>query len=358
MTLSHRPASAAHAAHAALARAKRLLLVAATAGALVALVLALNPRAIADALRHFDPRAVLPLLLLSAGFYALQGYRWHLLLRHVGARGGAGESMVVNLAGQATSAVLPLGDLTRGLLISRSSGVSFGAAAATITVQELTFTLLVVAAAAPGLVHLPGGPLLMAVVLAGLVGIVLLLTVRPLFAQVRRVLAALPLVRRFTAEIDTLQREVVVLLRRPSVLAGSLLDAGRVVIAVAALMLILRGLHVASLGWSDAALVLGVSFVGGALSFLPGGVGANEAGFTALLVLLGVNPAAAAAAALIQRVWLVAVPTLGGTLAYLYLRRAVVSRPAVVPAAGEAMLALRGVAVQPMPVDDRERIAA
>lgn len=355
MSLSHLPATAAHAA---LARAKRLLLVVMTAGALIALVVAMNPRAVADALGRFDARAVAPLLLLSAGYYALQGFRWHLLLRHVGASGRAADSMVVNLAGQATSAVLPLGDLTRGLLISRSSGVSFGAAAATITVQELTFTLLVVLAAAPGLGRLPGGRVLMAVVIAGLLSVIALLTVRPLFAQVRRVIAALPLLRRFVADVDALQREVLSLLRRPSVLAGSGFDAGRVLVATAALLLILRGLHVDSLGWWDAALVLGVSFVGGALSLLPGGIGANEAGVTALLVVLGVNPAAAAATALIQRLWLVAVPTVGGTIAYLHLRRLLAGRAAPVPALVPAAMPLRGVPVRVAAVERRERLAA
>lgn len=54
---------------------------------------------------------------------------------------------------------------------------------------------------------------------------------------------------------------------------------------------------------------------------LPGGVGANEASVVGILVLLGVNPAAAAAAAVVQRLSLTLVPTAGGGLAYLALRR-------------------------------------
>lgn len=301
--------------------ARRCALAAAVLLALASLVLVVDPRALATAVGRFDGREVLPLVVLSAAYYALQGIRWHLLLRHIGVRGGMADSVVTNLAGQAMTAIVPLGDLTRALLIARSSGVRFGAAAATVTVQELTFTLCIVAAAAPGLVHLPAGGLLITVVLGGIAATVAVLTVAPVFAQTRRLLARLPGGARLLPEVDALQHELPALLRHPATLLGSLLDLARVAVAVAALLLILRGLHVDSAGWWQAALVLGVSFVGGALSFLPGGVGANEAGLTGVLVLLGVHPVAAAAAALIQRAWFVALPTVGGSLAYLHLRR-------------------------------------
>src|SRR5207253_11387904 len=61
---------------------------------------------------------------------------WHLLLRNVGARGRITDNQLINLAGQALTAVLPLGDLTRAVLATRSSGVEFGATAATVTIQE------------------------------------------------------------------------------------------------------------------------------------------------------------------------------------------------------------------------------
>ena len=91
--------------------------------------------------------------------------------------------------------------------------------------------------------------------------------------------------------------------------------------ATASLLLVLRGLHIASLGWWDVALVLAVSSVGGALSLLPGGIGANEASVVGVLVVLGVSPPAAAAVALVQRLSLTVVPAVGGALAYLALRR-------------------------------------
>jgi uncharacterized protein (TIRG00374 family) len=299
----------------------RVVPVAVALAAVGALLLVVDPRLVATAVQRFDSRVVVPILLLVVAFYLLQGLRWHLLLRAIGASRSVADSQLINLAGQTVTAVLPLGDLTRALLASEASGVEFGATAATVTVQELTFTLLLVLAAVPGLAHLPNGVAWALAVVGGIAAVVAILTVPRAYAVVRRLVAVTPGLRRFLAEIDALQRSVRDLLVRPGVLAGTVLDLGRVVAATAALVLILRGLHVEFLTWWDVALVVAVSYVGGALSLLPGGIGANEAGVVGILVILGVNPAAAAAAAILQRLTLSGVATVGGFGAFLAVRR-------------------------------------
>ena len=289
--------------------------------ALASLLVAVDPRSVARSAQRFDLGLVFPLVGLVVSFYLLQGLRWHLLLRAIGARQRVSDSELVNLAGQSVSAVLPLGDLTRALLVSASSGVEFGAAAATVMVQELTFSLLLVLAAVPGLGHLHKGVVWMLVVVAGMAGIVAILAVPPVFAVARRLVSIAPGSRRFLGQIDALQREMRHLLGRADVLAGTAIDLGRVMIAIAGMLLILRGLHVSSVGWWETALVVAVSYVGGAVSLLPGGIGANEASVVGILVVLGVDPAAAAAAALLQRLWLSGFSTVGGLLAYAAVRR-------------------------------------
>ncbi len=100
------------------------------------------------------------------------------------------------------AAVLPLGDLTRALLASKRSGVAFGATAATVTIQELTISLLVVVAAAPGLGRLPGGYLWMLAVTVGIGAVIAILTVPLLFDAARRRTAATPGSRRFSTDIE------------------------------------------------------------------------------------------------------------------------------------------------------------
>jgi uncharacterized protein (TIRG00374 family) len=285
------------------------------------LLLTIDARSVAGATARLDLAVVVLLLLLSVAFYALQGLRWHLLLRYIGVRQRVAESELINLAGQAVTAVLPLGDLTRALMVSEASGTSFGAAAATVTVQELTFTLLLVLAAIPGLSLLPGGIAWMALVVAGVAAIVVILTVPRVFDAVRRVVARTPGVRRLLTQIDALQVEVRHLLAGPAVLAGASLDLARVVVATTSLWLVLHGLGIDTVTWWGAALVFAVAYVGGAISFLPGGIGANEASVVGLLVLLGVSPVDAAATALVQRLAMSGVATLGGLGAYLAVRR-------------------------------------
>jgi uncharacterized protein (TIRG00374 family) len=66
---------------------------------------------------------------------------------------------------------------------------------------------------------------------------------------------------------------------------------------------------------------LAASYVAGAVSLIPGGIGAAEASVVGLLVLSGVDPAAAIAAALLQRIADKGFATLMGFIAYAIARR-------------------------------------
>ncbi|HSR25334.1 MAG TPA: lysylphosphatidylglycerol synthase domain-containing protein, partial [Candidatus Eisenbacteria bacterium] len=73
--------------------------------------------------------------------------------------------------------------------------------------------------------------------------------------------------------------------------------------------------------WWGAAFALALSSIGGAISLLPGGVGANEASVAGMLILLGVPGGAAGAAALIQRLLVSGTAVLLGLGAYAVVRR-------------------------------------
>jgi uncharacterized protein (TIRG00374 family) len=84
-------------------------------------------------------------------------------------------------------------------------------------------------------------------------------------------------------------------------MAWALLDLARVLVSITAFWLLVRAVAPGGIGWASAAFVLALSYVGGAISLIPGGLGANEASVVGLLVLVGVHPAAAAAIAVLQR---------------------------------------------------------
>ena len=300
---------------------RRLLPVAVALAALAGLILVVNPRSLATALSRFNAAVAPPVVLLAVGWFLLQGARWHFLLRVAGSGLRLADSVLLSVAGQTITALLPLGDLTRAVFAADAAGLEIGAAAATVTVQELMFTLFLVLLATPGMIDLHLGAGIVGAVIAGVLAIFAILTVPPLFRVVRRAAALLPLPRRVLEQVDELQQETVGLLRRADTAGWSLLDLARAAVGATALWLIVMGLDPGAISWWKAAFVVAVAYVGGAVSFLPGGTGANDASAVGLLVLLGLDGGTAAAAALLQRVLFTGLATGLGFTAYLVARR-------------------------------------
>ena len=269
--------------------------------AIGAVVYVVNPASVAHAITGFRVVLIPAILALTLLFYVLQGIRWQFLLRDAGAHLRTQDTIVLNAAGQAITAIVPLGDLTRALFASEASGIDFGTVAATVTVQELGYTLMLVVFALPTLLVFHLGIAAVVVTALGIAGIVVILTVSPVFCAIHTLMARVPLLKRVLPAVDELQEEAAALLHRPDALAWSALDLARVAVAITSFWLIVVGLAPGSISWWQAAFVLALSVIGGAVSLLPGGVGANEASVVGLLVLLGVGGGVGAAAAVIQR---------------------------------------------------------
>lgn len=300
---------------------RRLLVPAVLAATVGGLVLAVDPQHFATSVGRLDLRLVPALLGLGVAFSLLQGVRWHLLLDRVGARLRLRDSVLLNAAGQAITAILPLGDLTRAVFASQATKTEFGKVAATVTVQELAYTLVLVLSATPVLVQLHLGVGAVVAVVGAIAGIVAVLAVPRAFAVVRGAVARVPGLRRIGPELDALHGQTAALLQRPDTLAWTALDAARAGLAITVLWVVVWALHGGALGWWEAAFVLAISYVGGAISLIPGGAGASEASMVGLLVLLHVDPGAAAAAALLQRLATTGLTTVLGWGAYAAVRR-------------------------------------
>lgn len=284
------------------------------------LILVGNPAQVAGALRTAALQILAGVLALAVAYYLLQGARWHLLLRQAGSRLPLRRVLLLNMAGQAMTAILPLGDLARAALAGEESGIGFGKAAATVTVQELLFTLVLVLATVPGMLAFHAGAPAAVIALAGIGGALAILVVPDLFRPVHGLLARTPLLSRVAEPVAQLREQTVILLRQPGTGAWTALDAARAGIGVLTLWLILRSLGADSIGIQGAAFVLGLSYVGGAISVIPGGVGATEASVVGLLVLQGVEPGTAVAAALLQRVFTTGPSTVLGVAAWWLVR--------------------------------------
>ncbi len=286
-----------------------------------AVVVVLDPAKVATALRGFHLALIPAIVLLYAGVFLLQGVRWHYLLRDAGVLLRMRDSILLNTAGQTITALVPLGDLTRAAFAAEASGLDFGFLAGTVTVQELTYNLMLILCTVPVMLALHLGIQFVIGTLAGMAGIVAILTWSPLFCLVHRIILHVPLLNRLLPAIDELQEETTSLLHRPDAWALSILDLGRAVAVITVFWLVVQGVSPGHLDWFKAAFVLTLSSIGGAISLIPGGVGANEASVAGLLIVFGVSGGDAGAIALIQRFLMSGMALVLGLSAYLVARR-------------------------------------
>lgn len=288
---------------------------------IAAVVIFLNPAKVGHALAHFQLALIAPILLLSVLVYILQGIRWHFLLADVGTSLRLRDTILINLAGQAITAIVPLGDLTRAAFASTADGTDFGTVAATVTVQELSYMLWLILSALPAILALGYGLAAVVPVAVGMAMIVVVLTVSPVFRKFHDLIAHIPFLNKLLPAIVELQQETSTLLHRTDALALSVLDAARVVVAVTTFWLVMQGLEPGKIGWWQAAFVLALATIGGAISLIPGGVGANEASVAALLIFLGVDAGSAGAAAIIQRGLMTGLSVVLGFSAYALINK-------------------------------------
>jgi uncharacterized protein (TIRG00374 family) len=288
--------------------------------AVLALILGIDPKDFGRAVSQFRVVLLAPIVVVSVAYYFLQGVRWHQLLRVIGVPLRLRDTVLINFAGQAT-AVLPLGELTRAVLVTEATGTPFGAVVATVTVQELIYTMVLIVFAVPRLVGVPHAlpGVVAALVLTGMV--FLALSWCPAYRWLRLAVSHTPGLRRFLHEVDELHNDVVLLMRDRVTLSGMWISALQAACTITALWLVVQALAPGSLSWASAALVFAVSNVAGALSLIPGGIGAYEASVVGLLVGLGLNPGTAAAVALLQRLADKGLATAIGFAGYAVARR-------------------------------------
>lgn len=247
------------------------------------LIVASNPSQVGSAIEHFHLVDIPIVVGLSIGYYVLQGVRWWTLLRIVTRRPPLGETVLMTLTGQAT-ALLPLGELTRAILLARVSRIAVGTAIAAVTVQELLYSALLIAAALPGSSRYVAARAGVAAALGGTILVVVLLTVRPVFRRVRAVVARLPVLRRMMGSIDQLHADTVVLFENWRSYVWLWISGVQALMAVSLFYIVVSAIAPGRVDWVTAAFVYSISNVASAITLSPGSLGAFEATTAGLLV--------------------------------------------------------------------------
>lgn len=288
-------------------------------GALIylAAVLYVDVHATAAALADFRWSAVGLALLLSSLNYLLRFWKWELCLGWLGIRepgpGNApgltrGRSLLIYLAGLSMS-VTPgkVGEVLRSLLLKQSDGVDFTRTAPIVVADRLTDLIALVVLSLVGIAEFQEFqdylPVILVTLLLVVAGVIVLGSPR-LCHGLLRLLARIPGVDRLAAKAEALVDASARVLQLRALVLLSLLSIVGWGLECVGYWLVLRGFAGADASLSLAVFLWSTTTIIGALSFLPGGLGATEGSLAVLVARLatGVTQAIAVASTLLIRI--------------------------------------------------------
>lgn len=263
---------------------------------------------VADTLRGYRWWLFGVALLLSAGNYLLRFLKWELALGWLDVRRDAPDltrtrSLTIYLAGLSMS-VTPgkVGEVLRSLLLKASDGVAFTRTAPIVVADRLTDLVALVILSLVGVAQFPAYLPVVAITAVLIVIAVVVLGSPRMLHAVLRFCGRIPGLRRLSARAEPLVESTAVLLHIRVIVILSLISVVGWGFECIGFWLIISGfgieapLSLCTFLWSAGTLV-------GALSFLPGGLGATEGSLVvaAQRLLVGVTEPIALAATLLGR---------------------------------------------------------
>jgi uncharacterized membrane protein YbhN (UPF0104 family) len=282
-----------------------------------------------DALRSYAWWTFAAAIGLSALNYALRFWKWELCLGWLRVRDdapglGLGRSALIYLAGLSMS-VSPgkVGEVLRSVLLRASDDIPFARTAPIVVADRLTDLVALVLLSLVGTSLYPPALPIVGVTVALVLGAVVVLGSPRLLRPLLRALERLPAVGALAARAELLIDSCAALLRVRRLLLLSAISVVGWGLECGGYWLILRGFAgvEASLGlctflWAATTLI-------GALSFLPGGIGASEGSLAVLVVQLAsgvTQPVAVASTLLVRGATLWFGELVGGLCLVLFLR--------------------------------------
>lgn len=273
---------------------------------LVVLVLAGDMRQVSERVLSFR-WALFPLVIgLTLGNYTLRFFKWHFYLSQIGVKDlPILESARMFVAGFPL-AVTPgkVGEALKGVWLNQKAGVPVARGVAVVLAERISDGLAVLALSTLGVIAYPQYWPGFAIVLGVLLSVVVLSQVRPLVLYFLNLGERLPLIQRYIHLLREFYEGSFAVFRPGATLLAVTLGTVSWLMEGIGLYLILIGLGVPA-GWntlSIAVFVLAFSTVIGAVTALPGGLGAAEASIAGMLaLLLGLGADVNAAATLLIR---------------------------------------------------------
>ena len=248
-----------------------------------------------------------PLVLLLTLFnYLLRFFKWHYYLGLVGIHDlSLLESARLFLAGFPL-AVTPgkIGEALKGVWLQKETGLPVSKGVSVVLAERISDGLGVLLLSTLGVIAYPRYWPAFAFVLGSLIILILVIQIRPAALWLLDIGTKIPLINKFSIGLREFYDGSYALFRPKAILVAVFLGTISWLGEGIGMYLVLLGLGV-SPGWgklSIAIFVLAFSTVIGAVSALPGGLGATEASIAGMLtLLLGLSRDTSAAATLIIR---------------------------------------------------------
>jgi uncharacterized protein (TIRG00374 family) len=248
-----------------------------------------------------------PLVLALTLFnYILRFFKWHYYLGQVGVKEfPLLESATLFLAGFPL-AVTPgkVGEALKGVWLEKQTGLPLPKGVSVVLAERVSDGLGVLALSTLGVIAYPRYWPGFALVLGGLIILIILIQVRPAGLWLLEVGSRLPLLKRVSNSLRNFYEGSYALFKPKALIVAVSIGTISWLGEGIGFYFILKGLGIPG-GWntlSSAVFVLAFSTVIGAVSALPGGLGAAEASIAGMLVLLlEVSKDTAAAATLLIR---------------------------------------------------------
>lgn len=286
-------------------RILRWLVIAAIASAIVSAVLVAlsDGPAVAGALRSFDPRTLVWMLLLGAASFVVRALRWGALMRAAGYPVPPRDALFLHISGQAMG-VTPgrVGEIVKPWLAREAARMPMTRGVTLVFAERVADLIAVCVLALGGLAALGGTTWVLVAGIAVVVAGTALAGSSWFHGLALRVVRSRERARRHedSAETiaDTLGRalhwRVLAWSVPASTLAWGLEGIG--------FALCLRAFGFAGLETLAGISVYAVATIAGAFSFLPGGIGLTEASMAGILIAAGMPAAAASGATVVTRV--------------------------------------------------------
>lgn len=261
-----------------------------------------------------NPLAIITFLCLALTDYLIRGARWHYLAKKLGAKTSFSNNALTGIAGLSLT-ITPgkVGDVIKPYLLKKMGGPNMTKTIPAVVLERLVDMISLSLLALTGILINNKYATTSAVVITALLGAITLMSKKWFYNNISK----LPLINKFAAQIKKMGEGSKTITNKKNVLTTIILTLPAWLLEGVGLYVLLNaaGVHASLL---TSVFVLSFSIIVGAITMLPGGIGAAEASMTVLLTeTLSINFTLAVWVTLVTRLCTLWFATIVGTIALI-----------------------------------------